>query len=123
MSNPRTLARLEDMLSYAQEAVEITKGKTRQDLDDERLLNLAVVRLLEIIGEAANKIPREECWKYPEIPWSAIVSMRNRLIHAYGDIDLDIVWQVVKDNLPTLIEQLKVIISNLNERVVGETPP
>ncbi|MDJ0681622.1 MAG: DUF86 domain-containing protein [Xenococcaceae cyanobacterium MO_167.B52] len=113
MSNPRTLDRLEDMLRYSEEAVEITQGKTRQDLDNERLLNLAVVRLLEIIGEAANKIPREECLKYPEIPWHAIVSMRNRLIHAYGDIDLDIVWQVVKENLPTLIEQLKVIISNL----------
>lgn len=55
----------------------------------------------------------EESLKYPEIPWHAIVSMRNRLIHAYGDIDLDIVWQVVKENLPILIEQLKVIISNL----------
>ena len=112
MSNPRTLDRLEDMLHYSQEAVDITQGKTRQDLDNERLLNLAVVRLLEIIGEAANKIPREECLKYPEIPWHAIVSMRNRLIHAYGDIDLDIVWQVVKENLPTLIKNLKVIISN-----------
>jgi uncharacterized protein with HEPN domain len=82
-----------------------------KDLDHERILNLAVVRLLEIIGEAANKIPREECLKYPEIPWNAMVSMRNRLIHAYGDIDLDIVWQVVKENLSILIEQLKVIIA------------
>ena len=57
MSNPRTLARLEDMLRYSQEAVDITKGKTRQDLDGERVLNLAVVCLLEIIGEAANQIP------------------------------------------------------------------
>lgn len=113
MSNPRTIDRLEDMLRYSQEAVEIVQGKTRQDLDNERLLNLAVVRLLEIIGEAANKIPQEECLKYPEIPWHAIVSMRNRLIHAYGDVDLDIVWQVVKENLPALIEQLEVIISNL----------
>ena len=111
MSNPRTLERLEDMLRYSQEAVDIIKGKTRQDLDDERILNLAVVRLLEIIGEAANKIPREEYLKYPEIPWHAIVSMRNRLIHAYGDIDLDIVWQVVTENLPLLIVQLRKIIA------------
>ena len=111
MSNPRTLARLEDMLRYSQEAVDITKGKIRQDLDDERVLNLAVVRLLEIIGEAANQIPSEECLKYPEIPWHAIVSMRNRLIHAYGNIDLDIVWQVVTENLPLLIEQLRKIIA------------
>lgn len=92
MSNPRAIDRLEDMLRYSQEAVEIVQGKTRQDLD---------------------KIPREECLKYPEIPWHAIVSMRNRLIHAYGDVDLDIVWQVVKENLPALIEQLEVMISNL----------
>ncbi len=88
------------------------RGKLRRDLDNERLLNLSVVRLLEIIGEAATKIPREECLKYPEIPWHAIVSMRNRLIHAYGDIDLDIVWQVVQENLPILIEQLREIIAD-----------
>lgn len=112
MSNPRTLDRLEDMLNYSLEAVAITQGKTRRDLDNERLLNLSVVRLLEIIGEAANKIPREECLKYQEIPWHAIVSMRNRLVHAYGDIDLDIVWQVVQENLPILIEQLREIIAD-----------
>ena len=63
------------MLRYSQEAVDITKGRIRQDLDGERVLNLAVVRILEIIGEDANQIPREECLKYPEIPWHTILSM------------------------------------------------
>ncbi|MCW6038674.1 DUF86 domain-containing protein [Spirulina subsalsa FACHB-351] len=94
------------MLNHAQEAITIMQSKTRQDLDSDRLLNLAIVRLLEIIGEAASQIPKEDCRQYPTIPWHAIVSMRNRLIHNYGNVDLDIVWQVVTQDLPTLTKNL-----------------
>lgn len=94
------------MLTYSQEAIAIMHLKTRQDLDSDRLLNLAIVRLLEIIGEAASQIPKAECNQYPNIPWHAIVSMRNRLIHNYGNVDLDIVWQVVTQDLPKLTETL-----------------
>ncbi|WP_017303319.1 DUF86 domain-containing protein [Spirulina subsalsa] len=94
------------MLNHAQEAMTIMQSKTRQDLDSDRLLNLAIVRLLEIIGEAASRIPKEDCCQYPTIPWHAIISMRNRLIHNYGNVDLDIVWQVVSQDLPKLTENL-----------------
>lgn len=58
-------------------------GKTRDDLDTDRKLNLALVRLLEIVGEAANRTPADERAQYREIPWAQIVGLRNRLIHGY----------------------------------------
>jgi uncharacterized protein with HEPN domain len=71
----------------------MVRGKTRPDLDRDRLLNLALVRLLEIVGEAASRMPQEERARHPEIPWSDIVSLRNRLIHGYDEVDFDILWQ------------------------------
>lgn len=72
------------------EAVSLIRGKSTIDLDNDRLLNLALVRLLEIIGEAANQISKEERSRYPEIPWLQIVSLRNRLIHGSDAVDFDI---------------------------------
>jgi uncharacterized protein with HEPN domain len=83
--------RLHDMLNYSREAVSLIQSKSRDALDTNRLLNLAIVRLLEVIGEAASKVPREECSRYPEIPLPQIVSLRNRLIHGYDQIDFDII--------------------------------
>ena len=95
------------MLNHALEAVAMTEGKTRADLDEDRQLNLALVRLLEIIGEAATRIPKEDQARYTDISWPEIVSLRNRLIHGYDTVDFDIVWQIVKQDLPGLIESLK----------------
>jgi uncharacterized protein with HEPN domain len=75
------------MLDHALEAVAMVEGKTRVDLDKDRQLNLALVRLLEIIGEAATRIPKEEQIHYSDIPWSEIVSLRNRLIHGSSRIN------------------------------------
>lgn len=111
MSRRDPLRRLRDMLNYSREAVSLTQGKSREELDTNRLLNLALVRLLEVIGEAASKVPREECSRYPEIPWPQIVSLRNRLIHGYDQIDLDIIWQILTRDLPLLIAELEKIIS------------
>ena len=95
------------MLDHALEAVAMTKGKTRADLDKDRQLNLAVVRLLEIIGEAASRIPKEDQARYTDISWSEIISLRNRLIHGYDTVDFDILWQIVSQDLPNLIESLR----------------
>jgi len=111
MSRYEPLHRLRDMLDYSREAVSLIQGVSREDLDRNRLLNLALVRLLEVIGEAANKVPREKCDRYPEIPWSEIVSLRNRLIHGYNQIDFDIVWQILTRDLPPLITDLERIIA------------
>lgn len=77
---------LRQMLSYAREAQTLSTGKTRADLDDDRMLDLALTRLLEIIGEAANRVPPDIQAQYPAIPWAQIVSLRNRLIHGYDAV-------------------------------------
>jgi uncharacterized protein with HEPN domain len=98
------------MLDHALEAVTMTKGKTRAALDKDRQLNLALVRLLEIIGEAASRIPKEEQARYADISWSEIISLRNRLIHGYDTVDFDILWQIVNQDLPRLIESLRKVL-------------
>jgi uncharacterized protein with HEPN domain len=71
---------------------------------------LALVRLLEIVGEAASRVPNDECAKYPEIPWPEIVGLRNRLIHGYDAVDLDILWQIIVHDLPPLIATHETIV-------------
>jgi uncharacterized protein with HEPN domain len=98
------------MLDHAREAVELASGKARADLANTRLLQLGLVRLVEIVGEAAASIPREQRAKYPAIPWQDVVGMRNKLIHEYDRIDLDILWDTVTVELPGLIETLQAIL-------------
>jgi uncharacterized protein with HEPN domain len=98
------------MLDHAKEASELVKDKTRADLDSDRLLNLALVRLLEIVGEAAHFVSKEDQARYVELPWAQIVALRNRLIHGYDSVDFDILWQIVTQDLPPLIAILEEII-------------
>ncbi len=102
---------LRQMLDHAREAVEMACGKDRKDLDVERSLNLSLVRLLEIVGEAAGRLTTETQDVYPEIPWAQIVSLRNRLIHGYDEVDFDILWNIIRCDLPPLIERLESIVS------------
>lgn len=101
---------LRQILKYAQEAVDFSQGKTRHDLDQDRLLNLAVTRLLEMLGEAANRVPEEIRMKYPDLPWMQMIAARNRLIHGYDSVDFDILWAIIQNDLPTLIIRLKEIL-------------
>ncbi len=107
MSQHNASVSLRHMLDHALEAAAMVEGKTRADLDKDRQLNLALVRLLEIIGEAATRIPKEEQIHYSDIPWSEIVSLRNRLIHGYDTVDFDILWQIMSQDLPGLIIALR----------------
>ncbi len=102
--------RLRDMLDYAVKAVDTIKGKDRADLDDDYILAAAIERFVEIIGEAANRVSISKKDQFPEIYWSQIVGMRNRLIHGYIAVDYDVLWDVVHDDLPELISKLKKII-------------
>jgi len=106
----RGAAALRHMLNHAQEAVSFAQGRTRADIQTDRLLNLALVRLLEIIGEAAGRVPEEMRAQHPEIPWTQIVGLRNRLTHGYDSVDLDILWQIISRDLPPLIVSLETII-------------
>ena len=110
MSQRDTLIALRHMLDHARESVDLSQGKSRQDLDDDRTFNLAQARLLEIIGEAANRVPVEFQMDHPEIKWGQIVSLRNRLIHGYDAVDFDIMWSIIQSDLPDLIEKLENII-------------
>lgn len=111
----RDLVRLHHMLDAAREALTFASGKTRADLDDNRMLTLALVKEIEIIGEAATHISKVYQQTTPHIPWAAITGMRNRLIHGYFEVNLDRVWETVTIALPPLIEQLEKLIDSANE--------
>jgi uncharacterized protein with HEPN domain len=103
--------RLRHMRDAAVEAVGFIRDRTRSDLEGDRMLTLALVKDIEIIGEAAGRISADCKTRYPAIPWTQMIGMRNRLTHAYFEIDLDIVWEVVTHDLPPLVIELEKIIS------------
>ena len=98
------------MLDAASEIHQYVQSSTREDLDKDRKLVHSLVRLFEIIGEAASQISDELRENVIEIPWFIIIGMRNRLIHAYFEINLDVVWRTSKDDIPSLIEELKKLL-------------
>jgi uncharacterized protein with HEPN domain len=104
------------MLDHAVEAVEMIQGLTRQDLDRDRKLNLALVRLVEIIGEAAAHIKPDTRGRYQDISWQDIIGMRNRIVHGYDRVDLDILWDVIELHLPPLIADLRKILGEPIDR-------
>ena len=110
MSEP-DLIRLRHMLDAAQEAVSIAGGRPLSELVRDRTATLAVMKTIEIIGEAASKVGLPLREAEPDVPWSEIVGMRNRLIHAYFDVTNEVVWETVQEDLPTLIRQLTRILS------------
>jgi uncharacterized protein with HEPN domain len=109
--------RLLHMLDHAVEAVDMARGRSRADLDADRRLNLSLVRLIEIVGEAASRVSSSAQERHPEIPWQDIIGMRNRIVHGYDRVDFDILWDVVELHLPPLIAQLKGILG-----LAGESP-
>lgn len=102
------------MLDHAREAVAMVQGKTRGDLDQDRKLNLSLVRLLEIVGEAANEFQKRNVAATRIYRGPEIVGLRNRLIHGYDEVDFDILWQIVKQDLPPLVKTLERILAEPN---------
>jgi len=107
--------RIQHMLDAANEATSFIKNRTREDLNDNRLLTLALTKSIEIIGEAANHVDIATREKFSDIPWNDIVGMRNRLVHGYYDIDLDRVWDTLTDDLPPLIDELQDLIGKVSK--------
>jgi len=99
--------RLRHMLDHALEAVEAIRGRQREGLKHDRILQLALVRLVEIVGEAAARVSAQGQQRYPAIPWQQAIGMRNRLIHGYDKVDLDVLWDTIQDDLPALIVGLR----------------
>jgi len=102
--------RLRHMLDAAQEAAFFAQNKTRRSLDTDRQLVLSLVKSIEIIGEAAANVTTKCREDFPQIPWRNIISMRNRLTHVYFDINLDILWKTVVEDLPPLIAELGKVV-------------
>lgn len=103
--------RVRHMLDAAMEAASLASGKAREDLDTDRMLTLSLVQLVAIVGEAASTASEEYRKAHATIPWARIVAMRNRLVHAYWDINLDRLWSTVQENLPPLIAELENILA------------
>ena len=107
---PDDLNRVRHMREATREAIGFARERRRTDLDRDRMLLLSLVKALEMIGEAASKVTVETRDSFPEIPWSEIVAMRNLLIHVYFDINAEIVWQTVIDDLPALERKLQALL-------------
>jgi uncharacterized protein with HEPN domain len=99
--------RFRHMLDAAREAVGFVQGRTRSDLNRDRQLVLALVKGIEIIGEAAYQVTPATRQQTCSIPWDDMIGMRHRLVHAYFDIDLDIFWKTAQEDLPQLINELE----------------
>lgn len=103
-------AAMYDMLQAAETVRRYVEGKTREDLQGDELLRHAVERVIEIIGEAARRMSPGFREEHPEIPWRAIMATRHILAHDYDEVDHDIVWRIVTDHVPVLIEQLRTLL-------------
>lgn len=109
----RDLARFYHMVDCAQAISKFSDGKSRQDLDSDRFFASAIMREFEVLGEAASAVSAQTRSRFPEIPWKEVIGMRNQLIHAYFDIDHDIVWSTIVVALPDLISKIQIAIASL----------
>jgi uncharacterized protein with HEPN domain len=112
MSRHDVYVTLRQMRDHGREALDMARGRTRSDLDSDRMRALALVRLLEVIGEAAVRVRAEDQARFSGIPWPQIIGLRNRLIHGYDEVDLDIVWRILSAELPGLVNELNRLVDS-----------
>jgi uncharacterized protein with HEPN domain len=107
---PRDEAHLLDMIQFAQDAIDFVRGRTYDDFVADRLLQSAVIRAVEVVGEAARRVSPTFAIDHAEIPWKAIIGTRHRLAHDYATVDLSIVWGIATVQLPQLVLLLKALV-------------
>ncbi len=107
--------RLRHMLDAARDAIEFARGRSRRDLETDRMFALALVKCIEIIGEAAAAVSEDFQRNNNSIPWVDIVGMRHRLVHGYFAVDMDRVWDTVSVDLPPLMAELEKIVASVEE--------
>ena len=95
------------MLDYAREAVALVRQRSRADLDADRLLQLGLRQIIQVVGEATNRVSRDGQARYPDIPWRDAIAARNRIVHGYDTIDYDRLWQIITEEFPVLIVALE----------------
>ena len=98
---------IDDMIAFAERVLEYTKGLDQTEFESSSMIYDATVRNLELIGEAATRIPEAIRHQNPAIPWRQLVATRNRLIHGYLGIDNDTLWSIIRDDVPQLIALLR----------------
>ena len=101
---------LVDMLVHAEEAVELLGDTSAVELAKDRVLQLALERLVGIVGEAARRVSPTTQQRHPDIPWPQIVGMRNRVVQGYDAINLNRMWDTIKNEMPPLVEQIEAIV-------------
>ncbi len=106
------LVRLKHMLDAAQKAEVFSVGMNPTDPEYDEVRQYALVRAVEIVGEAANNITDEFKAKYSDIPWAKIVGMRHRLVHAYFEVDMDVLWSAIHEEMPPLVAALRDILNS-----------
>ena len=109
---PDDRIRLTHMADSLGEAIRFTKGRSRADLDSDRMLTFAVLYALQTVGEAASRISQETRDRHSQIPWPVIIGMRHRLVHAYADIDHDILWTTATEAAAKLLAQVNSILQS-----------
>lgn len=107
MSRRDPIVRMRHMRDHAQKAVRMARDRTREELDRDEMLRLALTHLVELVGEAASQVPRDTRDEYPQIPWPKVIGMRHRLVHGYDTVDHDILWDTIRGDLPGLVEALE----------------
>lgn len=105
---------LNDILDSIVDIKEFVMEMSYESFIEDKKTIKAVIRSLEVIGEAANKIPVDVRERYPELPWQEIIDMRNKLIHEYFGIDIDIIWQTIEDDIYPLEETARKILHDLD---------
>jgi uncharacterized protein with HEPN domain len=95
------------MRDHAREAVQLSDGRSRKDLDEDRMFCLAMTHAAVIVGEAAKRVTDGGRARAPEIPWPKVVSTRNRLIHGYDKVDLDLLWNTLRVDIPQLLQAIE----------------
>lgn len=98
------------MLDITQKALDFTSGLEKEDYISDEPLRLALTHLIQMLGEAARQVSQASRERYPEIPWHEIVGMRHRIVHDYLNVDEDVVWEVVRQDLPSLAVALRNIV-------------
>ena len=101
---------VEDILDAMDKAEILLEGVTYDQFEADFRINFAVVRALEIVGEATKRLPMSLRQEYPKIPWNKMAGMRDRIIHGYDNVDLEIVWDVVKRDIPKIKPKIQQIL-------------
>lgn len=99
--------RIRHMVEAAETAIRFTAGRSRDHLDTDEMLRLALTKLVEIVGEAAKQVSDETRSALPEVPWRAAARMCDRLVHHYFDIDCDVLWMTIEVDLPSILGRLR----------------